>query len=179
MTEIVDPKKRTHVRIDGEPPVQILVFTSSLICIPTLVALRFNRWGDVYITSLQAVCSLWFHSSHTRIALYADQISMWILITHTFLLAVRHWATPFLFVLGFGYILLVYVYGKRINAFCFDPDTRIADAYHASIHILGILIYSGSMMILPHDTYGIFDSRLFLNMRLQVQEVDFHRDIQV
>jgi len=167
-TESIDLKKCTRVRIEGEPPVQILVFTSSLICIPTLVALSLHRWGDVYITSLQALCSLWFHSSHTPISLYADQISMCILITHTFLLAVTHWLTPFFFLLGFGYIFLVYVYGKRINAFCFDPDTRIADAYHASIHILGIAIYSGSMLILSNDAYGIFDSSIFLwDMRLQ------------
>jgi hypothetical protein len=43
-------------------------------------------------------------------------------------------------------MLIVYSYGKRNKCFCFDTNTVVADRFHASIHILGIAIYSLSMI---------------------------------
>ena len=136
----------TQLRIGNEPPAEVLVATSKLIFIPAGVALVLHRWTDVLVISTQGICAIWFHSSHTPFSYYADQTSTLILATHTFRLAITNPITPFLFALGFGYMLLVYTYGKRNNCFCFDPDTEIADKYHASIHILGIVIYSVSMI---------------------------------
>ena len=145
------------LRINGEPSTELLLFTSKLIFIPTLIAIYLNRWGDVVISGSQAAAALWFHSSHTPLSFYADQATMYLLAAHTLILATRHPMTPFLFVLGFGYMVVVYSYGKRNMCFCFDANPTVADAYHASIHILGIAIYSFSMIcLLPYDAQGIF-----------------------
>ena len=142
----------------GEPPTDILIFTSKLIFIPGIVALCLNRWGDVFIITFQAIMAIWYHSTHTIASFYADQVGIWLLATHTLLLARTSAATPYLFVLGFGYMLVVYSYGKRNNCFCFDPNRVLADRYHASIHILGISIYSTSMIFfLPYTAGGIFN----------------------
>lgn len=147
----------TQVKINNEPPSKILLFTSKLIFIPAIIALFLKRWGDVFIIAFQAICAMWFHSSHTAISLYADQAGMWILIIHTLLLAITNNITPFLYILGFGYMLIVYSYGKYNKCFCFDLNPSIADTYHASIHILGIGIYSCSMLfILSYEASGIF-----------------------
>ena len=45
----------TQLRIDGEPPSSLLLFTSNLIFIPTIIAGLLGRWGDVYIITTQAV----------------------------------------------------------------------------------------------------------------------------
>jgi hypothetical protein len=148
----------TQLRVGGEPPSPILLFTSRLIFVPAIVALLLKRWGDVFIICFQAVCAVWFHSAHSPASYWMDQVGMYLLATHTFFLARTSSATPFLFVLGFGYMLMVYSYGQRNSCFCFDPNTVIADRYHASIHILGIAIYASSMMFfLPHEAGGIFD----------------------
>jgi DVNP family len=51
-----------------------------------------------------------------------------------------------LFILGFGYMLLVYMYGKQKNCFAFDPKEDVAEKYHASMHLVGIAIYTSSML---------------------------------
>ena len=53
-------------------------------------------------------------------------------------------------------MLIVYSYGQRNKCFCFDPNTQVADMYHASIHILGITIYTISMLFFLDDDAGIF-----------------------
>jgi len=147
----------SNLRINGEAPVFILQLTSKLIFIPAIVALFLKRWGDLIIISFLAISALWYHSSHSKISYYVDQIGIWLLVFHTFLLAITNLITPFLFILGFGYMLIVYSYGKNYNCFCFDPDINIADKYHASIHVLGIAIYCISMIFfLPTESNGIF-----------------------
>jgi hypothetical protein len=149
--------KNTTLRLSGEPPVEMLVYTSKLIFITTIVALCMRRWVDVFITLFQAISALWYHSSHTRLSFYADQISIWLLVTHTFLLAITNTITPCLYTIGFGYMLIVYSYGQKYKCFCFDPDITIADKYHASIHIIGIIIYSSSMIFfLSDEANGIY-----------------------
>ena len=151
----------TQLRIGGEPPAEILLFTSKLIFVPALIALFLRRWADVFIISFQAASAIWFHSSHTPVAFYADQLGTLVLATHTLLLARSTPYTPPLFVIGFGYMLVVYSYGQRNKCFCFDPNPRIADRFHASIHLLGITIYSSSMIFfLPYEAAGILDVNL-------------------
>ena len=81
------------------------------------------------------------------------------------MLATTNTITPFLFTLGFGYMGVVYSYGKINNIFCFDPNEYIADIYDASMHIVGIIIYSGSMICFlsdeANDANGIFDVMLY------------------
>ena len=81
---------------------------------------------------------------------------MYLLATHTILLARTNHITPFLYILGFGYMLIVYSYGQRNKCFCFDPNAQVADMYHASIHILGIIIYTLSMLFFLDNDTGIF-----------------------
>ena len=147
-----------ELKVGGEPPSELLLITSRLIFVPAIVAFFLSRWGDVFVICFQAVCAIWFHSSHTLSAFYADQAGMYLLAFHTLLLARTSVWTPFLFVLGFGYMLIVYSYGQRNKCFCFDSDPVIADRYHASIHILGIAIYASSMLFfLPGEAGGIFE----------------------
>lgn len=135
----------------------ILMNTSKLILIPTVIALLLARWGDVLILSLQAICAMWYHSSHTNISFYADQLSIYLLITHTFLLAITNNITPFLFILAFGYMFVVYIYGKINTCFCFNPNKNIGDMWHGSMHVLGVIVYSCSMLfILSYEANGIF-----------------------
>jgi hypothetical protein len=128
------------------PDLPLLRVTSSLIFLPAFIALALGRWTDVVVISTQGICSVWFHSTHSKLSLYADQTSILILATHTLGLALTNSVTPYLFVLGFGYMAVVFSYGKRNNCFCFDPDETVGNRYHASIHILGITIYSVSMI---------------------------------
>jgi hypothetical protein len=159
-----------ELKIGGEPPSELLLLTSRLIFLPAIVAFVHKRWGDVFVISFQGICAIWFHSSHTFTSFCADQVSMYLLATHTLLLARTSYWTPFLFVLGFGYMLIVYSYGKRAGCFCFDPNPMIADRYHASIHILGILIYASSMIFfLPHEAGGLFDLLEWVQMQMQMQ----------
>jgi len=154
------------VRVAEEPPTEILIYTSKLILIPAILALGLRRWGDIFIITFQAVVSTWYHSQHTITSYYADQIGIWLLVVHTFLLARTSAATPYLFVLGFGYMLVVYSYGKRKKCFCFDPNRQIGDRYHASIHILGIAIYSASIMFfLPATALGLFDLKILTSIK--------------
>lgn len=149
---------KTTLKVGGEPPSDILLLTSLLIFVPAMIAVILQRWGDVFIISFQAICAIWFHSSHTLTAFYADQIGMYLLAAHTLILSYTSIWTPLLFVIGFGYMLIVYSYGQINECFCFDANPIIADRYHASIHILGIMIYSLSMLLfLKKDAGGIFD----------------------
>jgi hypothetical protein len=146
-----------ELRINREPPTQILIFTSSLLLIPAGVAVALKRWGDVVIISLQFVSALWFHTAHTPTSFYFDQASTSLLAVHSLLLARTTAITPFMFVLHFGYMTVVYGYGERNKCFCFHPDIIIADRYHSSIHILGMLVYTSSMILfLPYEANGIF-----------------------
>jgi hypothetical protein len=136
----------------------MLTITSHLIFFPAIIALYLSRWIDVFIIALQAITAVWYHSYHTTASYYADQVAIWLLACHTLLLARTSIVTPYLFVVGFGYMVVVYCYGKRNKCFCFDENILVADLYHGSIHILGIAIYSVSMLFfLPYESGGIFD----------------------
>lgn len=148
----------TRLQVAGEPPTEILILSSRLIFVLAVIAFFLKRWGDVFIVTSQALCAIWFHSSRNLISYYADQFSMYLLALHTLLLARTSQVTPYLFVLGFGYMLVLYSYGQRNRCFCFDSDINIANRYHASIHILGITIYGSSMILfLDYEAGGIFD----------------------
>ena len=69
-----------------------------------------------------------------------------VLIFRTLPLAVTTYPTVALFVLGFGYMFVIYTYGFYNQCFSFDRRPEVADLYHASIHILGIAIYTSSMI---------------------------------
>jgi hypothetical protein len=147
-----------ELRINREPPTQILIVTSCLLLVPATVAIALKRWGDLFIISVQCASALWFHTAHTPISFYVDQASTALLAVHTVLLARTTMITPFMFVLHFGYMTVVYGYGERNKCFCFHPDIIIADRYHASIHVLGMLVYTSSMILfLPHEANGIFE----------------------
>ena len=149
--------ENTRLRLNGEPPVDLLVFTSKLIFIPTVIALLMRRWVDVVVSSVQAISAIWFHSSHTRLSFYADQVGILLLAFHTLLLAITNNISICLFILAYGYMILVYSYGHYYKCFCFDSNVKVADKYHASIHIAGILIYSVSMLfIISHEANGIY-----------------------
>ena len=125
---------------------QIIQYSSMLIFTPALIALFLNRWSDVAIITAQATTSVWYHSSYSRISLIFDRIALSALIVRTLLHAITTYETIGLFILGFGYMLIIYTYGFYNNCFSFDARPEVSDKYHASIHILGIAIYSGSMI---------------------------------
>ena len=147
----------TELRINGEPPVLILVLSSMSLFIASCIAFLLKRWGDVIVISFLAICATWYHSTHTHIAFYADQLSILLLTVHTILLALSTYATHLMFVIAFGYMITLYYYGKQHKCYCFHPDIVVADRFHASMHILGLIIYSLSMVfILPYEENGIF-----------------------
>jgi len=113
---------------------------------PALVALFLGRWPDVLIITAQATSSIWYHSTHTPASLIADRLALSALVVRTLLLAISTYETIGLFILGFGYMLTIYTYGFYTHRFSFDTRPEVADMYHASIHILGIAIYMGSMI---------------------------------
>ena len=119
-----------------------------LIFIPVFIATFLGRWPDVAIITAQATSSVWYHSFYSRISLVADRLALSALIIRTLLLAITTYKTIGLFILGFGYMLIIYTYGFYNNCFSFDPRPEVSDKYHASIHILGIVIYSSSMLFL-------------------------------
>jgi hypothetical protein len=143
--------------MNGEPPVFISQLTSVLIFIPVLVALFFSKWGDFIILSFLGITSIWYHTYHSRLSYYVDQISIAFFVSHCSILAISNFITSIIFFLYFGYILILYSYGKEYNCFCYDPNINIGDKYHASIHILGIFTYCISVMFfLPNNAHGIF-----------------------
>ena len=117
-----------------------------MIFIPALIASYLGRWTDVYIILAQAICSVIYHTYKTPIALIADRISLVTLATHTLVLALSTPITRVLYLVGFGHMFTMYVGGWHLKMFCFDPDLRVGNRWHASIHILGIAIYSSSML---------------------------------
>lgn len=125
----------------------LVQYSARLIFVPALVAVFLGRWADVAVVAAQASASIWYHSSYSRISLFFDRLALAALVVRTFLLAVTTYATIGLFLVGFGYMLIIYTYGFYNRCFSFDPRHDVADKYHASMHILGIAIYAGSMMV--------------------------------
>jgi len=147
----------TTLRISGEPPTTILLISSSSLIVAAMTAIILKRYYDLFIISFQCVGAMLFHSFHTPILFYIDQVAIYLLAVHCFLIALTSLYTPPIFCLYFGYMTIVYVYGQYNKCFCFDPEETIADRYHASIHILGTIVYTSSMILfLPQDAIGIF-----------------------
>ena len=133
-----------------QPSAKILHLTSALIFVPAIVAASLGRWVDVAVIVTQAVTSIWVHTTGNLIAIRIDQTALAALATRTLTLAVTGYTTIGLYILGFGYMLLMYTYGFYAKRFCYDPDPVTGNCYHASIHILGIAIYTASMVwLLP------------------------------
>jgi hypothetical protein len=124
----------------------LVQYSALFIITPALIALFLGRWPDVAIITAQATSSIWYHSSHSPISLVVDRLSLSALVVRTLLLAITSYETIGLFIFGFGYMITIYTYGFYTHRFSFDPRPEVADMYHASIHILGIAIYSGSMI---------------------------------
>lgn len=121
-------------------------YTAFLILTPVLVAAYLSRWVDLFVILNQAVASIWYHSSHSNTSLFFDRLALSTLIVRTTLLALTNNVTIGLFFLGFGYMFVMYIYGFYNQCFSFDPRPEMADLYHASIHVVGIAIYTGSMI---------------------------------
>ena len=124
----------------------LVQYSALFIFTPALVALFLGRWIDVAIITAQGTSSIWYHSTHTPTSLLVDRIALSALIVRTLFLAISTYETIGLFILGFGYMLTIYTYGFYTHRFSFDSRPEVADMYHASIHILGIAIYTGSML---------------------------------
>ena len=124
----------------------LVQYSAMLILAPAFVAAFLGRWPDAAIISAQAAASIWHHSTYSRLSLIADRLALAALVVRTFLLALSTYATMALFVVGFGYMLIIYTYGFCHQCFAFDPEPEVADLYHASIHVLGVAIYAGSML---------------------------------
>ena len=132
--------------ISNHGTMNILHHTSSCIFIPALIATYLGRWPDVFVNVLQGTASVWYHNTHSPIALVFDRISLALLAARTIYLASTSLTLILLYILGFGYIGVIYLCGRRYNCFAFHPNQFTSDMYHASMHILGIAIYSGSMI---------------------------------
>lgn len=124
----------------------LVQYSALFILTPAFVAAFLGRWPDAVIISTQAAASIWYHSTYSRISLIVDRLALAVLVVRTFLLALSTYATMALYVVGFGYMLMIYTYGFCHQCFSFDPDPEVADLYHASIHVLGVAIYAGSMI---------------------------------
>ncbi len=124
----------------------ILKYSSRSIFIPALVALYLGRWTDFLVICGQASASVWYHSNNTPLALFVDRTALAVLMLRTLLLALTSKYTIGLYIFGFGYIGVMYLYGYKKKCLAFDERQIVADAYHASMHVVGICIYSGSMI---------------------------------
>lgn len=124
----------------------LVQYSSLFIFTPALVALCLGRWPDVAIITAQAISSIWYHSTYTPVSLFVDRVALAALIVRTLLLAITTYETIGLFIFGVGYMITIYTYGFYTHRFSFDTRPEVADMYHASIHILGIAIYIGSMI---------------------------------
>ena len=124
----------------------LVKFTSIAIFIPAIIAIILKRWTDVIVISTQACASIIYHSSNTQITLFIDRLALSGLIIRTFYLAISSYYTILLYLLGFGYMAIMYIFGFYKKCFSFDSNCYVADKYHSSIHIVGILIYSASML---------------------------------
>lgn len=124
----------------------LVQYSALLILAPAFVAAFLERWLDAAVIAFQAAASIWYHSTYSRISLIVDRAALAVLVARTFLLALSTYATMALYVLGFGYMLTMYTYGFCHQCFSFDPRPEVADLYHASIHVLGVAIYAGSMI---------------------------------
>ena len=133
---------------------KLLQYSSSLIFIPALIAIAHGYWIDFLIISILTVASTIHHTYYTNVTWIIDQLALYLLIFHTFNIAINNYIIMnsyigiVLFILGVGYMAIIYVYGKYNNCFAFHPKIRVADLYHASMHIFGIFIYSISFYIL-------------------------------
>lgn len=133
----------------------ILIITSTTIFIPTCIAILLKRWCDVAILVLLTISCTWYHNSYSLLSFYFDQLSILILLTHAFLLAITDNVLIFFYTFGIGYVSIVYFYGKRIEYFCFDKDLCVGNIYHASLHVYVILFYFIVFWLSP-ESIGIF-----------------------
>ena len=124
----------------------LVQYSAVFIFAPAICAAYLGRWLDVCIIASQATASLWYHSTYSYNSLVVDRLALSALFVRTLLLAIQTYATIGLFLLGFGYMALVYTYGFYNHCFSFDPRPEVADTYHASIHVLGVAIYACSML---------------------------------
>ncbi len=124
----------------------LVQYSALLIFAPAIAAAYLGRWVDVAIISAQALASTWYNSTYSYNSLVVDRLALAALFVRTLLLAIQTYATIGLFIVGFGYMALVYTYGFYNHCFSFDPRPEVADTYHASIHLLGISIYACSMV---------------------------------
>lgn len=121
-------------------------YTAIIIFIPAIIAILLERWIDAIIISCQACTSIIYHYNNTKIMLFMDRFALTSLIIRTFYLAIKSYYTIIFYLIGFGYISIIYIYGFYNKCFSFDPIFIIADRYHSSMHIIGIIIYSISMI---------------------------------
>ena len=121
-------------------------YTSISIFIPAIIAILLNRWIDAIIISTLGCASVTHHFNNKKITLIIDRLALICLIIRTFLLAIQSYYTIALYLIGFGYMFIIYTYGFYNNCFSFDPRFIVADRYHSSMHIIGIIIYSVSMI---------------------------------
>lgn len=126
-------------------------YSARLILAPAVVAALLGRWPDAAVIVAQAGASIWHHSTYSRLSLIVDRSALAALAARTFVLAISTSATMALFVLGFGYMLVMYTYGFCHGCYSFDPRPDVADKYHASIHVLGVAIYAGSMLFFLNE----------------------------
>jgi hypothetical protein len=120
--------------------------TATTFFIPVIVAIVYKRWPDVIVLSIQGCTSYIHHSHYTQTTLIIDRAAIFALTLRSLYIAVQSYYTMALVIVSYGYLCIMYIYGFYNKCFSFDSREIVADRYHASTHIVGIFIYSGSMI---------------------------------
>lgn len=149
MTSIPKPERRI---LRDQPAPNPLLLTSALsFMLPIYVAQQLDN--ALFARTIQAILlsSLWYHSSYSRPAFVADQISI-VLGELVGLYTAYNTSNIGLLLCFFTniYVGFLYTYGKRTRTLAFDPDMFSQSWFHASIHITTALAFTVILYADPH-----------------------------
>uniref|UniRef100_A0A6C0B801 Uncharacterized protein n=1 Tax=viral metagenome TaxID=1070528 RepID=A0A6C0B801_9ZZZZ len=132
---------------------------TALLFITNFINARFN--GYYYYSTwfyLLIITSILFHGFYPKsiVMNLIDKIPIlgivatgsYIFYTKTNVVSYPKKITFGLFIIGsFVYVLLIFFYGFLTEQFCFNPDQKIANTYHAMIHLVSSISHHAIIMM--------------------------------
>jgi hypothetical protein len=123
---------------------KILQISSLFYLLPTLFALRYEKYYDSTITTSMALISFSYHSSYNKKVLVVDRFLTGVFILRSIYLAVTK-GGGFMVSFALADLGFLYFYGHAKSDYCFHPNVDIGNIYHASIHLVSSLSFSALM----------------------------------
>ncbi len=115
---------------------RLLQLSSLWISIPSAVSYFLGSPIDAFVIGLQCVTSVVHHTYYTKATLIVDRAVTAGVAARTLYKAYDSPVALSVFAVSYGYISVIYVFGKLYSCFASDPDADRRCRYHASMHFL-------------------------------------------